>query len=137
MSAGGRCLCGAVSFVAEGVPTEVHACHCGMCRKWNGGPGLAARVESVTFEGEENISLFDSSDWAQRAFCRKCGTNLYFRLKGDDQYFLSVGSFDDVSNFELGGEIYVDTKPAFYDFSGDRPRLTEAEFLAKFQLDGS
>ncbi len=137
MNKTGQCLCGAVTFSADGVPENVHACHCSMCRRWGGGPLLAARVESVTFGGDENISYFDSSDWAQRAFCGRCGANLYFRLKGDDQYFISVGAFDDVSSFNLGGEIYVDTKPAFYEFSGDHPRLTEEEFLATFQKNES
>ena len=133
MSDSGSCLCGAVTFVANDVPEEVHACHCGMCRKWASGPVIAVRVASVEITGSENITHFDSSDWAQRAFCSHCGSNLYFRLKDDDNYFLSTGAFADPSKFRLSGEIYIDTKPEFYEFSGDHPRLTEEEFLASFQ----
>lgn len=133
MNSTGRCLCGAVSFVADGVPDDVHACHCSMCRKWGSGPVIAVRVESVEIDGAENITHFDSSEWAQRAFCSRCGSNLFFRLKGEDHYFLSMGTFDDPSKFRLGGEIYIDSKPNFYEFSGEHPRLTEEEFLASFQ----
>jgi len=40
--------------------------------------GAAARLavdcgEDVAFEGEENISVFSSSEWAERGFCNKCG----------------------------------------------------------------
>ena len=48
----GRCLCGAVTFTAKGVERHVHACHCGMCRRWAGGPGFVLSAESVAFEGE-------------------------------------------------------------------------------------
>ena len=36
----GKCLCGAVGFEAQGVQTEIHVCHCSMCRRWNGGAGI-------------------------------------------------------------------------------------------------
>ena len=125
----GRCLCGAVTFRAEGVEPHVHACHCGMCRRWSGGPGLAATVGSVEFQGEEQIAVFDSSDWAARGFCKTCGTNLFYRLKEPQAYFLWSGVFDDASAFELAGEIYIEEKPAFYGFVGDHPRQTGEEFM--------
>ena len=43
---------------------------------------------------------------------------------------LWMGIFDDLDAFRLSDEIYIDEKPAFYDFAGDRPRLTGKEFLA-------
>ena len=32
----GQCLCGSVTLRASGVVPEASACHCGMCRRWNG-----------------------------------------------------------------------------------------------------
>jgi hypothetical protein len=130
MGATGRCLCGAVSFEAEEVDTHVHGCHCSMCRNWSGGPMLAAGVGGVSFQGEENIQRYSSSDWAERAFCGRCGSNLFYRLKETDHHILCMGCFDDQSPFELVGEIYVDEKPPGYDFAGDHPRQTGEEFLA-------
>ena len=129
MSMTGECLCGAVKFEADNVQTHHHACHCDTCRHWSGSPTMAASVEKVTFTGEENITLFSSSDWAERGFCRKCGTHLFYRLKENAQTVMWVGSFDDQSAFRLVGEIYIDSKPEGYDFQGDHPRLTEKEFL--------
>ena len=128
----GHCLCGAVSFVAEDVETEHHACHCGMCRRWAGGPLFAATVGRVDFTGEENIAVYASSDWAERGFCRICGSNLFYRLRQNGMHIMSVGSFDDENAFRLVGEIFADRKPAGFDFAGDHPRLSEAETLAKF-----
>ena len=133
MVATGKCLCGAVSFTAQAVDTHVHGCHCSMCRTWAGGPMLAAGVGSVVFQGEDNISRYASSDWAERGFCRECGSNLFYRLKEPDQYLLCMGAFDDESVFELAGEIYIDEKPRGYEFAGEHPRQTGDEFLASIQ----
>ncbi len=130
MDGTGRCLCGAVRFRAVGVETDFHGCHCGMCRRWTGGPGFGVAVESVAFEGEEAISRFESSAWAERGFCNRCGTNLFYRLKEADRYILWMGAFDDPSAFRLTGEIFVDEKPEAYDLAGEHPRLTGAEFMA-------
>ncbi len=130
MAATGKCLCGAVTFEADDVDPHIHGCHCSMCRNWSGGPMLAAAAGSVRFRGEEHIARYASSDWAERAFCSRCGSNLFYRLKETDQHIVCMGAFDDESAFELVGEIYVDEKPPGYDFAGDHPRQTGEEFLA-------
>ncbi len=133
MSATGRCLCGAVSYTATDVDPHMHACHCGMCRRWSGGPAMAASVGSIEFQGEEHISRYDSSAWAERGFCSRCGTNLFYRLKETNHHVVWMGTFDDQAPFELVGEIYIDDKPAAYDFAGEHPRQTGEEFMASLQ----
>jgi len=133
MSMTGHCLCGAVTYTAEDVTTDFHSCHCTMCRRWSGGPGMAASVGKVNFQGEENVTRFESSAWAERGFCARCGTNLFYRLKEHDHYVLWMGSFDDQAAFRLAGEIFIEDKPAAYEFAGDHPRQTGEEFLASLQ----
>jgi hypothetical protein len=131
----GKCLCGAVRFTAKDVETHYHACHCGMCRRWTGGPGFFASVSNVEFQGAENIQRYDSSEWAERGSCKRCGSNLFYYLKPTDQYSICVGAFDTPKNFELAGEIFIDHKPDGYEFAGDLPQQTEAEVLAAFASD--
>ena len=70
----GSCLCGATKIKATKINKQVGACHFGMCRKRGGGPLLVVDCgEDVSFEGEENTSVFSSSEWAERGFCNKCG----------------------------------------------------------------
>jgi hypothetical protein len=129
----GGCLCGAVRFTAEGVDPKFSVCHCGMCRRWSGGaPLFAASTKSVTFEAPESVSRYASSSWAERGFCAKCGTSLFYFYKPANIYSMSVGTFDDPSPFTIASEIFIDQKPPGYDLAGDHPRLTEAETLAKF-----
>ena len=128
----GKCLCGAVRFTVGSAETHHHACHCGMCRRWAGGPLLGTMVEGLNLEGAENVTRYESSAWAERGFCKICGSHLFYYLKPADRYIMSVGAFDDSTDFHLASEIYVDHQPAGYAFAGLRPRLTEAETLAHF-----
>ncbi len=106
-----------------------------MCRRLAGSPLLAASAEGVSFTGDGSIGLFDSSDWAERGFCKNCGSGLFYRLKETGGYHIPVGLFDDQSAFRVKGEIFIDRKPPGYDFAGDHPRLNEAETFAMFEGD--
>ncbi|MEX1107446.1 MAG: GFA family protein [Dongiaceae bacterium] len=132
-SGSGQCLCGAVRFTAKDVETHYHACHCGMCRRWAGGPSFSASASGVEFKGAENILRYDSSEWAERGSCKRCGGNLFYYLKPADQYMMCVGTFDEPKGFELVGEIFIDHKPDGYAFAGNLPKQTEAEILALWE----
>ena len=128
----GGCLCGAVRFEASDVETHHLSCHCKMCRRWNGGPNLAAKVGAITFKGEDNIANYASSEWADRGFCRKCGSNLYYFLKPTGDFYVSTGAFDDDAPFRLVREVFIARKPDGYAFAGDLPGVTEAQVMESF-----
>ena len=87
---------------------------------------------SVLFEGEENISIFDSSEWAERGFCCKCGSHLFYRLKESNQYMMAVGLFDCDKDLVFGHQLFIDEKPSFYSFSNETTNMTGAEVFEKF-----
>lgn len=134
ISATAQCLCGAVTIKADAVSRHAGACHCGMCRRWGGGPLLAVDCGSaVTLEGDEHIGVYDSSEWAQRGFCKQCGTHLFYRIKGSNEYVLPVGLFaDQQDEFELTSQIFIDHKPSYYRFANQTKDLTEAQVFAKY-----
>ena len=98
-SATGHCLCGAVKFSATDVDTEMHVCHCGMCRRHAGAPTMSVHVGDIAFEGEGDILRYKSSDFAERGTCKKCGGHLFYHLFQPDMYIMSIGAFDDQSKF--------------------------------------
>ena len=108
----GRCLCGAVTYTAQDVEQEFKACHCGMCRRWSGGPAFAVSTQVAwEFGGEENIRRYDSSPVGGTGFLRRgCGSNLFYRLKPGGTPILWMGTLDDQAGCRLVGEIYVDAK---------------------------
>ena len=132
----GHFLCGAVNFIAKNLECNVEACHCGMCRRWGGGPFMCVECGTdVTFEGEESIAVYNSSEWAQRGFCKECGSHLFYRLKDSNEYQLSAGLFDHPENFDFDLQVFTDKKPAFYSFSNETREMTEAEVIEKFAPD--
>jgi hypothetical protein len=86
----------------------------------------------VSFEGADNISVFDSSAWAERAFCKQCGTHLFYRLKKTGQHGVPVGLFDDEENLTFAHQVFIDEKPSYYKFSNETQDLTGAEILANY-----
>lgn len=129
----GACLCGAVKVNVAAVKKNVGACHCGMCRKWGGSALMAVDCGTdVSFEGQDDISVYDSSMWAERGFCKKCGTHLFYRLKATQQTMIPVGFFEDQQDWAFDHQIFIDKKPAFYEFSNETQNMTEAEVFAKF-----
>ena len=86
----------------------------------------------VDFDGEDNVSVFDSSDWAERGFCRNCGTHLFYRLKKSGQHMIPVGLFEDSASLVFKGQVFVDEKPDYYEFANETEEFTGAEIFAMF-----
>ena len=129
----GSCLCGEIHFIVHNVNYNVTACHCSMCRKWGGGPLMAVHCGSETsFNSEQNITLYNSSEWAERGFCKLCGSHLFYRLKQNQHYSIPVGLFEKQQNFIFDEQYFIDKKPAFYSFSNKTADLTEAEVFEKY-----
>lgn len=128
----GTCLCGKVSVTSKLI-TEVEACHCGMCQRWGGGPYLSLHCGPDTkIDGADNISVYPSSDWAERGFCKSCGTHIFYRLKHSGDYAMPAGLFEDQTPFEFAEQIFVDRKPGYYEFANQTRQLTEEEVMKKY-----
>ena len=129
-SINGSCLCGKVVILASALTPNVGACHCGICRKWSAGPFFAVDCgTAVEIQGRENVQIYDSSEWAERAFCKSCGSNLFYRLKESQKHIVSSEIFSDLDlNFDH--QIFIDEKPSYYSFSNKTKNMTGAEVFA-------
>jgi len=129
----GACLCGAVTLSFDLKNEIFDACHCGMCRKWGGGPALTVEVgRNLSFQGQEFISTYNSSDWAERGFCKQCGTHLFYRLKESGQCNVPLGLLKNTEHFKFHVQIFSDMKPGNYTFADKTEKMTEAEVIAKY-----
>ncbi|MBE9115956.1 GFA family protein [Lusitaniella coriacea LEGE 07157] len=134
----GRCLCGTVSLSTTHINHHIAACHCNMCRKWGGGALLGVECnEGVRFEGEENIGRYQSSEWAERGFCNKCGTHLFYKLKENNHYYIPAGIFDGDEGFIFDLQVFIEEKPEYYAFANRTKNMTGEELFALFASDSS
>lgn len=136
----GRCLCGAVRVRAEPADPHLHACHCGMCRRWTGLAFAAFPAAPGTVEATGPIRTRAFSDWAERAWCDECGSALWYEVTAEGPIkgtrHVAAGLFDDAGGLSLGSEIYIDIdrKSSGYAFAGEHPVKTQAEIEALFAL---
>ncbi len=134
----GHCLCGAVGFTISPHTPEVGACHCKMCQRWAGSALLAMETpaDAIKFAGESHIKRFQSSDWAERAWCDSCGSSLWYRVTTPSDaphpFEIPIGLLDDTAGLTMTREIYFDEKADLVDFKGEREQLTTAECLALY-----
>jgi hypothetical protein len=96
----GGCQCGRVRYTADVDDAEAYLCHCRMCQKATGGVAAAfVHVSAGALRWESEPDWYASSPIAERPFCSHCGTPLGFRFKDGEGQDVTVGSFDDPSDF--------------------------------------
>jgi hypothetical protein len=118
----GSCLCGALRFTASPKDHEVGACHCSMCRRWAAGPFMVMDCgATVKVENESNLGV-----------CKKCGSVLFYRLVQDGNCYVSAEAFDDRAGYALTSQVFIDEKPAYYEFANKTHNMTGAEVFAAF-----
>ena len=134
MGVTGQCLCGAVRFTGTLVAGGgISVCHCGQCRRWASGPFMSEHMaDGVTLTSADGLAWYASSDFAERGFCRHCGSTLFWRRQGEARdWAVSIGSLAEGHNQRIAEHIWVDDKPDFYDFADHAPRLTAAQAMAR------
>lgn len=132
-SAKGSCLCEKVKVSVKELSPHMGACHCSTCRKWSGGPYLSVNCGSdVNFEGLEYVGTYNSSEWAERGFCKNCGSGLFYRLKSANLFMMPIDLFEDVENIVFTHQVFIDKKPEHYSFANQNKTMTEAEVMAKW-----
>lgn len=133
----GKCLCGAVAFDIEAESAAIGVCHCDMCRRWASGPYMGLHLKGdVAFKGEDAIGVYRGSAWAERGFCKSCGSALFWRMQDRSEIVVSAGLFEDQADFQLGRQVCIDEKPAFYAFAQQTPTMTGAEIEAMYGVGG-
>lgn len=97
----GGCLCGAVRYRTTGKPNDTNICYCTQCQRQSGAPMPAFanfdrdKVELV--QGEPGS--YRASGTASRQFCANCGSWLFWMQDGGTRISITLGSFDDPSDF--------------------------------------
>ena len=135
----GSCLCGSVGISISRIRPGVDACHCDMCRRWGGGPFFSlhhVKEGEFTLSGEEHVHRYASSDWAERASCGKCGSNLWYYLVPGKHWSFLAGLFDLPQEWQLDTQIFVDEMAPYAALAADSPKMTGAEVIAEAKAEG-
>lgn len=125
----GSCLCGAVRYVARGMPVQVNICHCRMCQKATGAP-MSAWVtfprDQVEFVGTEP-TFRQSSEIAVRGFCAACGSALTWQGTAQPELIdLSVGTLDDPGRIRPQDHLWTSSAVPWLHIADDLPRYARS-----------
>ncbi len=102
----GGCLCGVVRYEVKGQPLIVAHCHCSDCQRVSGaghttGAMFSADNFSLTGKVAEYKLMSNNGNEVTRVFCPACGSSLYGRNSGAEEYLtITLGTLDDSSRFE-------------------------------------
>lgn len=127
----GSCLCGAVTWRAEGPSDLMSHCHCSRCRKVHGsasGTYLTAAAERFAFErGREGIVRFASSPGLARPSCARCGSVIPDGVATQGRVAMPAGPLDGDPGVGPLAHIFVDSKAAWDEVSDALPEHAEYE----------
>jgi hypothetical protein len=123
----GSCLCGAVTFEAEGDLKGPDGCHCVQSRKWTGHFLASTEVPrtALTIRGEEHLAWFESSVKVRRGFCSRCGSSLFFDPLDRQKHEwigIAMGAFDTPTHTHLALHIFVAEKGDYYEITDGLPQ---------------
>jgi len=120
----GGCLCGAVRYRTTGRLRPVVACHCSQCRRTSGHYAAMTSVSASELEltREEGLAWYRSSPSAERGFCSRCGSNLFWRPTARDEISITAGTLDVPTHLEIAEHIFVADQSDYYEISDGKPQ---------------
>ncbi len=123
----GGCLCGAVTYQAEGEPVACVHCQCVDCRKTSGtghGSHMAMPEPAVQISGEVKTYTHaaDSGNAVSRSFCPACGSAICSTNSSmPGMVFLRASSLDDPDIFVPQLVVYTRSAAAWDLIDPDLP----------------
>jgi hypothetical protein len=132
----GGCQCGAVRYRLDAAPDGGVICHCRMCQKASGGPLTAfcgvPKSSFVVTRGA--LSIFQSSDIAERGFCAACGTPLTYRVLGGQRVGVALGSLDDPNAVVPEQQLGTESRVSWLDAALAAPEASLSDWLRSRQI---
>ncbi|WP_371227736.1 GFA family protein [Roseovarius sp. 2305UL8-3] len=119
----GQCLCGDISFKTNAAPQGACGCHCGQCRKQSGHYWASAYVPKTALKIDGPVKWYASSATAERGFCPRCGSFLFWHAHDEDTISFALGALDEPTGLTLERHIFVADKGDYYEIADGLPQL--------------
>jgi hypothetical protein len=125
----GGCQCGAIRYRLEGGSERINLCHCRMCQRAHGAPVVAwvtIRADRVVMLGE-SAQFYRSSERAERGFCSRCGSPMFWRLLNQTDsperlIDVAAASLDDPTLFAPSEHLWVSSAMPWLQLADHLPR---------------
>lgn len=121
----GSCLCGGVTFTLDKPLRNSVACHCIQCRKTSGHYVSATQVPpgQLHITRDETLTWYRSSPEAERGFCNRCGSSLFWRHEADNgAVSVMTGTLDGHTGITTEKHIFTAFKGDYYELADGLPQ---------------
>ncbi len=121
----GSCLCDGVTYDIHGALRDSVACHCIQCRKTSGHYVSATQATAgmLVITRDETLTWYRSSLEAERGFCNRCGSSLFWRHEADEgAVSVMSGTIDGPTGVRTAKHIFASFKGDYYEIEPDVPQ---------------
>ena len=126
----GHCECGRVRYVVDGDIVDFSHCHCSQCRRLHGAAYATfagiPREQFRYISGAADVKVYASSEFNDRVFCGKCGSNILVDAKREPEYlYLSMSTVEGHPPLPRGYHQYVGSKAPWHEITDDLEQFAE------------
>ena len=122
-----KCLCGGIKIKIVGKLRHVLNCHCSQCMKTHG--NFAAYTNSpeknISYISKRTLKWYNSSNFAKRGFCTKCGASMFYKIKKSDTISISAGMFNNPTTLKTHSNIFTKNKLDYYRLDTRIPKFNK------------
>jgi hypothetical protein len=76
----------------------------------------------ISLTASATLRWYRSSETAERGFCGVCGSNLFWKLKGRDDWSITAGTLDVPTGIGMQQHIFVADKSDYYAIDDELPK---------------
>ena len=84
---------------------------------------MCVEVDGFAVEDDASLGVWNSSDWAERLFCKTCGTSIGYRMKDGGFVTISAFAFDEPLIMSEVGVGYGQIVSDLFEGLGLRPNM--------------
>ena len=127
----GSCLCGAVAYVIDAMPTKVVNCHCTRCQRSRGvahATNVFVREQNLRWlRGAEQLASYKvpGAELFTTSFCSRCGSVLPALFAPIRRYNVPVGSLDRPLAAKPRLHIYAPSRAPWHTIHDSLPQFDE------------
>jgi hypothetical protein len=131
-TARGNCLCGGITFSVALPSLWVAHCHCTLCQKnsgaafvtWAGFDETLCRI----LDTSSQLQWYQSTDDAQRGFCKRCGSVLFFRSRRwPNELHITLSNFETSIDAVPQMHVFWETHVNWISLKDNLPRKSSDE----------
>lgn len=134
----GGCLCGEIRFEVAGKDVGSSYCHCRICQRFGGAPLSAGTgflyADFRVTRGEPGV--YRSSEIAERAFCRTCGSSLWMKPFSWKWIFIKTANLDHPEKLAPTSHVGVESQLPWHDVHDDLRRRGSSRSMLSCRRDG-